>query len=241
MYAEEDLLPLSGLQHLSFCERRWALIHLEQQWEENLFTVEGKLLHEKAHSASVESRPDVLVRRTLALRSFRLGLSGQADVVEFLPCAADEPGIAIPRRAGLWHPFPIEYKRTRDKCGSIAYRIQLCAQALCLEEMLHVAVPRGAVFDGKAKRRQEIEFDAALRGAVEALAIRMHEILESRQTPPAVCAKKCESCSMNPVCLPMLANSCAAASAYLHRSVASNLRQTNSEGATPREPGSVNS
>jgi len=100
MYTEEDLLPLSGLQHLAFCERRWALIHLEQQWEENLFTAEGKLLHEKAHSAEIESRPEVLVRRTLPLRSFRLGISGQADIVEFLPCEAAEPGVPMPRRKG---------------------------------------------------------------------------------------------------------------------------------------------
>lgn len=227
MYAEEDLLPLSGLQHLSFCERRWALVQMERQWEENVFTAEGELLHEKAHSAAVESRPGVLVRRTLPLRSFRLGLSGQADVVEFLPCTAG--GIAMPRRKGLWRPYPIEYKRTRDRHGSVAYRIQLCAQALCLEEMLHTLVSEGAVFDGKAKRRQEIQFDAALRRDVEALAMRMHAILESRKTPPAVYANKCGNCSMNPVCLPTLAQS-AAASAYLHRSVASNLRQAVSAG-----------
>ena len=121
MYAEEDLLPLSGLQHLAFCERRWALIHLEQQWEENLFAAEGKLLHQKAHSAEIESRPEALVRRSLPLRSFRLGISGQADIVEFLPCQGSEPGIPMPRRKGLWKAYPVEYKRSRDKHGSMAY------------------------------------------------------------------------------------------------------------------------
>jgi CRISPR-associated exonuclease Cas4 len=227
MYAEDDLLPLSGLQHLSFCERRWALIHLEQQWEENLFTAEGRQLHEKAHSASIESRPGVLIRRTLSLHSFRLGLSGQADVIEFLPCAPSEFGIVIPMRQGLWQPYPIEYKRTRDKQGSDAYQIQLCAQALCLEEMLQTPIPVGAVYDGKTKRRTEVPFDSVLRNKVESLAGRMHEVLRSGRTPKAIYAKKCEGCSMKPVCLPE-ATSGTAVSRYLTRAVNSNLRQSGS-------------
>jgi CRISPR-associated exonuclease Cas4 len=223
MYAEEDLLPLSGLQHLTFCERRWALIHLERQWEENLFTAEGELLHEKAHSAEIESRPEVLVRRTLALHSFRLGLSGQADAIEFLPCAPEQRGIAMPRRKGLWRPYPIEYKRGRDRDGS-AYRVQLCAQALCLEEMLDTPVERGAIFDGRARRRAEVEFDAALRDQVERAAARMHAIRKSRRTPPPVYEKKCEACSLKPVCLPTVAGP-ASAARYLRRAVAANLRQ----------------
>jgi CRISPR-associated exonuclease Cas4 len=224
MYLEEDLLSLSGLQHLAFCERRWALVHLEQQWEENLFTAEGKLLHEKAHSAEIESRSEVLVRRTLPLRSFRLGISGQADIVEFIPCEASEPGVPMTRRKGLWKPYPVEYKRSRDQHGSSAYRLQLCAQALCLEEMLHVPVPAGAVFDGKAKRRDVVNFDEPLREEVERLAARMHQIFQSGRTPPAVYAKKCEGCSMKPVCLPSAVES-SSASRYLARSIDANLRQ----------------
>ena len=228
LYSEDDLLPLSGLQHLAFCERRWALIHLEQQWEENLFTAEGKLLHEKAHSAEIESRPEVLVRRTLPLRSFRLGISGQADIVEFLPCEGAEPGVPMPRRKGLWKPYPVEYKRTRDQHGSMAYHIQLCAQALCLEEMLQVPVPAGAVFDGKAKRRDVVNFDEPLRQEVERLAARMHQILQSGRTPQAVYAKKCEGCSMKPVCLPSAVES-SSASRYLARAIDANLRQAPGE------------
>ena len=234
MYTEEDLLPLSGLQHLAFCERRWALIHLEQQWEENLFTAEGKILHEKAHSAGIESRPEALVRRTLPLRSFRLGISGQADIVEFLPCEASEPGVPMPRRKGLWKPYPVEYKRTRDKHGSVAYRIQLCAQALCLEEMLQVPVPAGAVFDGKAKRREVVNFDEPLRQEVEHLAARMHQILQSGNTPRAIYAKKCEGCSMKPVCLPSVGES-VSASSYLTRAVEANLRKVPGERASNEE------
>jgi len=225
MYAEEDLLPLSGLQHLTFCERRWALIHLERQWEENLFTAEGELLHEKAHSADIESRPELLVRRTLSLCSFRLGLSGQADVVEFLPCTKGQDGIAMPHRKGLWRPYPIEYKRNRDKHGSSAYQIQLCAQALCLEEMLRTRVDRGAIFDGRTRRRVEVIFCPALRSQVEQLSARMHAICRSRKTPPAVYEKKCEACSMKPICLPSVAGP-VTASHYLRRAVAGNLRQS---------------
>ncbi len=224
MYTEEELLPLSGLQHLAFCQRRWALIHLERQWEENLFTAEGKLLHEKAHSAEIESRPGALIRRTLPLHSFRLGLSGQADVVEFLPCSGSEPGVPMPRRRGLWRPYPIEYKRSRDKSGSIAYRLQLCAQALCMEEMLGVRVPTGAVYDGKAKRREEIVFDEFLRRQVEEMAARMHQILHSGRTPPPVYEKKCEGCSMKSICLPLALES-GSASQYLARVISANLRQ----------------
>ena len=116
----------------------------------------------------------------------------------------------MPRRKGLWRPYPVEYKRSRDKHGSIAYRIQLCAQALCLEEMLQVSIPAGAVFDGKAKRREEVLFDKALREEIEGAAVRMHQILQSRKTPPAVYAKKCEGCSMKPVCLPSVVESASA-------------------------------
>jgi len=234
MYSEDDLLPLSGLQHLAFCERRWALVHLEQQWQENLFTAEGKLLHEKAHSAEIESRPEVLVRRTLPLRSFRLGLSGQTDIVEFLPCVEGETGVSMPRRKGLWKPYPIEYKRTRDQHGSTAYRIQLCAQALCLEEMLLVPVPAGAVFDAKAKRREAVIFDQPLRQEVEDLAALMHGIRLSGTTPRATYAKKCEGCSMKSVCLPAVVES-ASASRYLTRAIEANLRQVSGPCASEDE------
>jgi CRISPR-associated exonuclease Cas4 len=234
MYSEDDLLPLSGLQHLVFCERRWGLIHLEQQWEENLFTSEGKLLHEKAHSAELESRPEVLVRRTLPLRSFRLGLSGQADIVEFLPCNSGQQGIAMPRRKGFWRPYPVEYKRSRDQHGSMAYRVQLCAQALCLEEMLQVPIPAGAVFDGKAKRREEVVFDKELRKEIEDAAARIHQIQQSRKTPSAVYAKKCEGCSMKLICLPSVVES-TSASRYMARVVDANLRQTCSGQTTEDE------
>jgi CRISPR-associated exonuclease Cas4 len=224
MHDEDDLLPLSGLQHLSFCERRWALVHLERQWQENTSTVEGALLHERAHSAEMESRPGVLIRRTLPLRSLQLGVSGQADVAEFHPCAAGEQGIAMPRRKGLWRPLPIEYKRSRDSHGEWAYRIQLCAQAICLEEMLAVPVPEGAVFDGKCKRRERVVFDDELRQRVASLATHMHELFAAGRTPPPVYSKKCEGCSMKTVCAPQSVEH-GRVRQYVQQSVARNLAQ----------------
>ncbi|MDR3792285.1 MAG: CRISPR-associated protein Cas4 [Terracidiphilus sp.] len=224
MYDEEDLLPLSGLQHLSFCPRRWALVHLERQWADNTQTAEGELLHERAHSAAVESRPGVLIRRTLPLRSLRLGLSGQADVVEFLPCAGDERGIVLPRRKGVWRPLPIEYKRSRDRHGEWAYRIQLCAQALCLEEMLGIPVAEGAIFDGQRKRRDVILFDDALRERVASLAAQMHSLFEAARTPPPDYSKKCEGCSMKNLCAPTSVTHAHVAN-YLRRNVDRNLNE----------------
>ncbi len=150
--------------------------------------------------------------------------------MEFLPCEPDQPGIHFPRRKGHWQPFPIEYKRSRDKAGSEAYRIQLCAQALCLEEMLGVGVPAGAVFDGKAKRRTVIALDEDLRRRVERLSSRMHEIERSRRTPAPLYARKCESFSMKPVCLPLTTQNPGAAE-YLRRCAAANLRQSSATSA----------
>lgn len=222
MYDEDDLLPLSGLQHLSFCPRRWALVHLERQWAENTQTAEGELLHERAHSSAIESRPGALIRRTLSLRSLQLGLSGQADVVEFLPCDRGEPGISMPRRKGLWRPLPIEYKRSRDRNGEWAYRIQLCAQALCLEEMLGVPVTEGAIFDGQRKRRDAVPFNDALRQRVALLAAQMHVLFVAGHTPAPDLSKKCAGCSMKDVCAPeSIAH--AGVTNYLRSSVQRNL------------------
>jgi CRISPR-associated exonuclease Cas4 len=202
MYDEDELLPLSGLQHVTFCERRFALVHIERQWEENSFTAEGRVLHERAHSAVVESRPGVLIRRTLPLRSFRLGISGQADIVEFTPVPDATLGVRLDKRSGYWQPFPIEYKRRKDGGGSEAYRVQLCAQALCLEEMLGVPVTGGAVFDGTSRRRSGVEFTFELRRTVEMAAGRMHEIFQKRITPDPIFEARCGKCSLQEVCQP---------------------------------------
>ena len=202
MYSEDELLPLSGLQHMAFCERRWALVEIESVWEDNRFTAEGKALHERAHSGEIETRPGVLVRRTLPVRSLRLGISGQADVVEFQPCERDVAGVALAGRRGRWQPFPIEYKRRRDKAGSTAYQVQLCAQAVCLEEMLSIDVPEGAVYDGSTRRRNVVPFTRELRERVELLATRMHILFRSGETPKPVYMPACQKCSLIDRCFP---------------------------------------
>ena len=159
-FREEEFLPLSGLQHFAFCRRQWALIHLEQQWQENLRTIEGQLFHERAHDASLrERRGDTLVLRSLAVASPTLGLSGQCDVVEFR--AAPE-GVPLAGEEGRWLPFPVEYKRGRPKPHQ-ADELQLCAQAMCLEEMLCCPVPEGALYYGETRRRTPVRFSPELR------------------------------------------------------------------------------
>lgn len=209
MYDEDQLLPLSALQHLIFCERQAALIHIERLWADNPLTVEGSHLHERADAGESESRGDVRIARSLPLRCLRLGLSGKADVVELhripgtdsdetaasgLP---DLPGV----RSGLWRPFPVEYKRGKPKLHR-ADEVQLCAQALCLEEMLGVAVPAGALFYGQTRRRLEVRFDNDLRSTTEDAAERLHRLIASGRTPPPVREPKCDQCSLFDLCLP---------------------------------------
>ena len=193
MYTEDDLLPLSGLQHLAFCERQCALIHIEQAWAENLFTAEGRVMHERVHEADRESRGGIRVEYSMPLRSLRLGLIAKADVVEFHRNRE--------QLGAKWRPFPVEYKRGRPKKDNVG-KVQLCAQALCLEEMLGVGVPSGALFYGKTRHRQDVDFDAGLRSETEDTAKRFHDLVESRKTPKPVYGKKCANCSMKHLCLP---------------------------------------
>ena len=220
---------------MAFCERRWALVHLESQWAENRFTSEGKLLHQRAHSGEIQSRPGVLIRRALRIHSFHLGISGQTDVVEFYPAAEEGAGVPVEGQKRLWRPYPIEYKRSRDKAGSPAYRIQLCAQAMCLEEMLRTEIPEGAVYDRSSRHRHAVEFDTSLRAQVEQLAAHMHELYVSRITPRARYEKKCDSCSLYSVCLPKSTGT-GSAQRYLKRAVAASLAEPSSSPAEIDSP-----
>lgn len=201
---EEDLLPISALQHLLFCERQCALIHLERIWAENPLTLEGRHLHERVDEGPGESRGDLRITRSLPLRSFRLGLAGRADVVELHRVpedAAPDQGAVLPDLPGRWQPFPVEYKRGRPKQHR-ADEVQLCAQALCLEEMLGVSIPSGALFYGQTRRRLDIPFDASLRATTEQAAARLHQMFASGQTPPPVREPKCDQCSLLEICMP---------------------------------------
>lgn len=202
MYEEDDLLPISALQHLAFCERQWALIHLEGLWSENVLTAEGRQLHDRTHSPDTEVRGDLRVARGLRVRSLRLGLTGRADVVEFhrLP-AGREGGVPLEGTNGLWQPFPVEYKRGRPKAGRCD-EVQLCAQALCLEEMLDARVPSGALFYGIPRRRTDVDFNSELRDETVALAKRLYQLTEEARTPPPPAGKRCRNCSLQDLCLP---------------------------------------
>lgn len=201
-YEEEDCLPLSGIQHCAFCPRQFALIHIERAWAENVLTFEGRVMHDRADDPFfVESRGTVLITRSVPLLSRTLGLYGVADVVEFHLCP--DNGVTLAGRDGKWQPYPVEYKRGQPKADD-RDTVQLCAQALCLEEMLQVPVAEGALFYGKTRRRQTVQFDLTLRNRVSQLAELMHRLYESGQTPAPARTKACKRCSLEGICLPRL-------------------------------------
>ena len=200
MYSEDELLPISALQHLVFCPRQCALIHIEQLWSENIFTAEGQSLHDKTHQASAEDRPGIHIVRGLRLQSLRLGLVGQADVVEFHEA---ESGVELPNATGLWQAFPVEYKRGRKKVDNCD-RVQLCAQAMCLEEMLGDVIEYGAIFYGRPRRRERVKFTTSLRQETESLAEKLHRLYRTQKTPKAKYEKKCQNCSLLESCMPSI-------------------------------------
>lgn len=202
-YEEGTFLPLSALQHFAFCPRQFALIHIEQQWQENLRTTEGHILHERAHDAKLtEKRGGLLTARAMPVASPALGVSGECDVVEFHQC---DTGIALHGRAGLWQPVPVEYKRGKPRETDDADAIQLCAQALCLEYMLGCTIPKAYLYYGTPARRTAVTLDADLRARVQALSNEMHACYARGYTPRPKPAARCKSCSLNGCCLPRLA------------------------------------
>jgi CRISPR-associated exonuclease Cas4 len=208
-YTEDDLIMVSALQHIAFCERQCALIHIEQIWDENRTTAEGRIMHEKVHEQDRESRGNVRIEYGLPLRSLRLGLIGKADVVEFHRVAKDK-----------WQPFPVEYKRGKPKHDHCDL-IQLCAQAMCLEEMLPVRVPSGAIFYGRTRRRLDVSFDDTLRKETEETAEKAHQLIASGKTPPPVYEKRCKSCSLIEECIPKTIGEKSSVKRYLARMVES--------------------
>ena len=198
---EDDYLPMSGIQHFAFCRRQWALIHLEQQWEENLRTAEGRLEHERAHDDSFrEKRGDLLTVRGMRVISHRLRLSGVCDVVEF----RQEPGgVPLQGLAGSWQPMPVEYKHGVSK-ESDADRLQLCAQAMALEEMLVCDIPEGALFYAGTRRRELVPLTPELRDETQRMADEMNRYFARGYTPKVRPGKHCNACSLKEICLPSL-------------------------------------
>lgn len=217
-YAEEDLVPISALQHLLFCERQFALIHLEGEWAENSLTLEGSHMHERVHTSGprVENRGSVRIERGLHLRSFAIGLVGIADVVEFHRPKDHETEKSCSGLVGrAWTPYPVEYKRGKPKTDH-SDEVQLCAQALCLEEMLKAPVNEGALFYGTNQRRQIVSIDSNLRETTWAAALRAHTLFRECRTPAADYSPKCEKCSLMNTCMPKLRNRQSVA-AYMKR------------------------
>lgn len=201
MYSEEDYLMLSGIQHFAFCRRQWALIHIEQQWEENYRTTAGELMHKKAHDEkSFEKRGDLLIVRGLRISSHELGLSGQCDVVEF---HRDEKGIELFGYEDKWNPVPVEYKHGTPKENN-ADELQLCAQAICLEEMFQTNISEGYLYYGENRRRSRVEFTQDLRDKVAKYSTEMHDLFKKGHTPNAKPTKQCKACSLENLCLPKL-------------------------------------
>ena len=186
MFTEQQLLPISALQHLIFCERQCALIHVEQLWAENVLTVEGRQLHDKAHDGKSETVGDIRIARSLWLKSRQLGLIGQADIVEF-----HNNGQVI----------PVEYKRGRPKKDH-SDRVQICAQAMCLEEMLDVSIQKAFLFYGTKQRRTEVPINEALREITRSKINRLREMIDQRETPTAKRMPKCDKCSLVELCIP---------------------------------------
>ena len=201
MTGSDDYLQISGIQHFCFCRRQWALAYMEQQWSENLRTAEGRLLHGRAHDETLsEKRGGLLTVRGMRVVSHRLRMSGECDVVEF---RADPGGVELRGREGRWLPMPVEYKRGSSKEND-ADRLQLCAQAMALEEMLACEVPVGAIFYGETRRREPVEISPELRGKAQAMADEMNGYFQRGHTPKANPGKHCNACSLKELCLPAL-------------------------------------
>lgn len=213
-YTEDELVPISALQHYLFCPRQCALIHNEQSWSENFLTAQGRLLHKKSESGKSTTRDGIRITRDLPLHSLEHGLVGKADIVEFHP----PPDISKSKAnrtlkklihqhretsMAAWTILPIEYKRGKPKKNDCD-RVQLCAQALCLEEMLAVEIPKGFLFYGQKQHRFEVAIDYTLRQTTQQTILSLHEMFASGTTPPAEFSLQCNSCSLYDLCLPKM-------------------------------------
>jgi len=211
-YPPDEWLALSGIQHFIFCRRQWALIHIEQQWQENALTAEGRILHKRADDPFfTEKRKGVVIARSVPVSSPSLGLTGICDVVEF---TIAEDGVQLPKRKGFFQPAPIEYKRGRKKHNHCD-EAQLCAQAMCLEDMLAISIEKGYIYYAQTRRRETVTFTDELRAIVRKATQEMHAYHQRGYTPKVKPSKACRSCSLADICLPKLQNKTVTASKYI--------------------------
>jgi CRISPR-associated exonuclease Cas4 len=203
-FEEDDFLMLAGIQHFAFCRRQWALVHVDQLWDDNLRTTEGTLLHEKCHDGdSSECRRDVVISRGIPIFSRELGVSGECDVVEFRTTAN---GVPISGRNGLFEVYPVEYKHGEPKDSDIDI-LQLVGQAMCLEEMLCCKIKSGAIYYGKTKHRIPVEITQERKEAVRKMLSEMHLLMRRGYVPKVKPTKSCKACSLKDLCLPSLLKS----------------------------------
>ncbi|EKN66247.1 CRISPR-associated protein Cas4 [Schinkia azotoformans] len=202
-YDEDNYLMLSGIQHFQFCKRQWALIHIEQQWEENVRTIEGQHLHEKADNPYIrEKRGDRLIVRAMPVKSSKLKISGICDVVEFIK---DNSGVEIDGAEGKYVAYPVEYKRGKPKMNDSDV-LQLAAQAMCLEEMLLCEINRGYLFYNETKHRVEVPLTNEIKNKVRSIFKEMHEYYKRNYTPKVKTGSFCNNCSLQDICLPKIMN-----------------------------------
>ena len=200
LFSDDDLIPLSRLQHVMFCPRQFALIHVEQVWQENRLTSQGRVIHDNAHDPFFsEKRGDTITTRSVPVVSYKLGVSGECDVVEW---QRSESGVTLEKYDGLWMPTPVEYKRGKPKKGAFD-EVHLCAQAMCIEEMLNVIIPKGFLYYWEIRSRVEVIFGEELRGQVcEAAKTAQRVIKEETLPPPDRPKSQCRNCSLLDECMP---------------------------------------
>lgn len=202
MYCEEELLMLSGIQHIAFCERQYALIYIEDQWQENVLTIQGHRLHERVDDPfESDKRNDIISLRAIYLVSYKLGLYGKADLVELIRCNESQGSLTLPHAHGFWKVKPVEFKRGKPK-PDISDEVQLCAQAICLEEMYNVTIDEAEIFYGEPHRRKTFKLDENLRKITGNYASRMHQLFNSNITPKPNYLPKCRACSLIGICQP---------------------------------------
>lgn len=219
MYSEDDMLMLSGIQHFRFCPRQWALIHLEQQWNDNRLTIEGQILHKHVDDPFYRRKcGDRITLRTVNIASRELGLYGIADVVELLPSSSLENTISYSKYPGQWKPVVVEYKRGKPKKNEVD-EVQLAAQTMCLEEIYAIHIPHGVLFYGEIRRRVDVNITDELRNIVRQCAKNMHEIFSTAVTPKAEYSKRCDNCSLKNICMPKIYRAYSSVETYLNKNL----------------------
>lgn len=214
MYLEDDYLMISGIQHFAYCRRQWALVHIEDKWLENYFTADGRTIHNRVHEQGIRDiRNGILTIRGLNVSSAKFGISGTCDAVEFLPV---KDGITLHGRAGLWQPLPVEYKRGRSKVNNCD-RLQVTAQAVCLEEMFSCVIDYGFIFYKETRRREKVEITVDMRAELTKTLEEMHSYYRRGYTPRVKPTKKCEKCSLSSECMPSLLRSEEKVDSYIRR------------------------